>query len=577
MNYCPKCGTAVPDGSSFCTACGTRVSAPPEQKTVFCTACGEQLSASSTVCPNCGAAVDSDISDGGKKSQDGKKGGGARTAVIAVMFVVALGLVAALVYLAINLFSSPASKFLAYNAQVFKSDALSWVGEVANDRAKNGIDTDLTISGSIDLGDYSNANFAILDDASIVLKVDSDKDSALVNAEFNLGGSTVMTGSFTYDKGQIGLYLPELDDVYYVADLSEFFYNLTGETLDINDDYYPDISEKDVEKVLTPYFKILSSAFTKDSITVEKRQKVRFKGLSGSAECTVYTFRPDTDAIEDMLVQLSKQLDKDDDLRDLISKIFESGMGEAMEASYVSGYYYGNPPSMEDQIYDMLDELVDMLDRNADDFIDAIEDADFEWSVAVEGSEVRQVRVSFIVGRGEKGAITFEQKGDERDGMDQVVYLSSGSEIFTLFEHTYTRNKDVFEGRLTVHFDDYYDDEILTLEYSMDTGKISPLGTPYGEYHLSYPWEDIELTMTVEGGSKGSTDHTIHLEGYSYWYGNVSFSMTVNATEKSSAKKPSARTVDVTDYSEDQLMGILDGWEDSVQDLLWEIQARVYG
>src|SRR5262252_9266190 len=55
---CTKCGSLLPEGQSFCTACGMRAheqSAPEVPR--FCTRCGAPLSAAGKFCEKCGAPV----------------------------------------------------------------------------------------------------------------------------------------------------------------------------------------------------------------------------------------------------------------------------------------------------------------------------------------------------------------------------------------------------------------------------------------------------------------------------------------------------------------------------------------
>ncbi len=57
---CRVCGSALPDGASFCTSCGTPVSSEPkggstrQNRTVVCPACGAYCDSNAYACQNCG-------------------------------------------------------------------------------------------------------------------------------------------------------------------------------------------------------------------------------------------------------------------------------------------------------------------------------------------------------------------------------------------------------------------------------------------------------------------------------------------------------------------------------------------
>lgn len=92
------------------------------------------------------------------------------------------------------------------------------------------------------------------------------------------------------------------------------------------------------------------------------------------------------------------------------------------------------------------------------------------------------------------------------------------------------------------------------LDYDMDTGKSSPLGIWYGSYTLSVPYTEASLSLDVQKGANG-TDHSLRLRAPDYLFDYMfsTLDVTVTATSGSTAKKPSARAVDITDYDGDEL------------------------
>lgn len=57
MKYCGKCGAPLEEGTDFCTFCGSRIDAEPQQtapKMMYCENCGRQIAASAVFCRFCG-------------------------------------------------------------------------------------------------------------------------------------------------------------------------------------------------------------------------------------------------------------------------------------------------------------------------------------------------------------------------------------------------------------------------------------------------------------------------------------------------------------------------------------------
>jgi RNA polymerase subunit RPABC4/transcription elongation factor Spt4 len=56
MGSCSKCGTVVPQGTTFCPQCGNNMKAPPPAS-LACRGCGTQVQKGVTFCPNCGMSM----------------------------------------------------------------------------------------------------------------------------------------------------------------------------------------------------------------------------------------------------------------------------------------------------------------------------------------------------------------------------------------------------------------------------------------------------------------------------------------------------------------------------------------
>lgn len=551
MRTCPYCGNPVDDNAAFCPNCGAAVSAPraEAQAPGFCPNCGEKLSAGSAFCPNCGGAIQSAAAPTAAPAlvpapQKPASGGKLAPRIIGISAaaVAVIALAAVAIKFLPGLFSSPAKKFLSYQQDLFVSELLSGMERGLDRYGSGSFSTDLTVTASVD---DSSIDYYLADSA-VKLGIDLEKNSMVASGELVLMGTPVLSGTATYDNGQLGFLLPQADNTYYVMDLEEVAQNLLGVDLDLDDLGAPEISGKQWRSLIEAYLDIVYSTVNDDNVTVEKDKSVRLSGLGGSFTGTVYTFKPTADDIEDMLIRLADRLERDKDLRDLILQL--SG-AEAL--AQLTGYDpYGYDPygySFEDELDEALLDFADELRREAVWIGQDVEDSGFIWTLGVEGNNVRQIRISFQNG---SNAVVYEADGTESNGRTELVYAISYGDRQNLVERSYTKKGDNYDGRISVTIP--YESTI-TVTYKIDRSKTSVFGIPYGEYRVSIPEEDFSASMTVAANAKGGVDHTVMIRMNSYYYDFSRVTLNINATDRSSVSKPSQRAVDISDYSEQEL------------------------
>ena len=563
MRICPYCGSPVEDDSLFCGNCGAALSAPqagPQDK-VFCPACGEKLPANSAFCPNCGAAVRS--APAAKKPAAGGRLN-PRIIGIAAAAVAVIALAAMAIKFIPGLFSSPARKFISYQEDLFMAEFLSGVESGVDRFGSGSFSTDLTVTASVDNPsiDY------YLADSAINLGVDWKKNSMVASGELVLMGSSVFSGTATYDNGQFGFLLPQADNTYYVMDLEEVARNLFDADLDLDGLGMPEISGRQWRSLAEAYLDIVYSTVNDGNVTVEKDRSVRLSGLGGSFTGTVYTFKPTAEDIEGMLLRLADRLEDDKDLRELILQL--SGAGAMIEL--LDGYdpYGGYNP--EDELDKALLDFASELRREAMWIGQDVEDSGFTWSLAVEGSNVRQIRVSAQNG---SSALVYEAEGAESDGRTELIYMISYGDRQDLAERSYTRKGNHYDGRITVT-GSY--GESVTLTCEIDAGKTSVFGIPYGEYRLSVPGEDFSVSMTVADGDRGGVDHTVTVRADSFYYGFSRMKLNINATDRSSVSRPGQSPVDISGYTEWEFEELFDGLGEAlVDELLYNFPLFGFG
>lgn len=608
--FCSNCGQRLAAGAVFCVSCGTPAgnsgnpvppqptgswngpsaqpnagyqytagSVPPSgqagpmqppvpsyrapQPDVFCPNCGERVPAGSTFCPNCHMILQPRQSGGNVRVQSGAKKSKAPL-FIAAGAVAAVALIVAAVLLIPRLFGSrtPQNTFVAAQEELFVTPLLDAMETEMDTYGSGKLSTDITLSASVNSSEINR----YLTDSSVVLKLDADQANLLASGDLILMGSPVLSGTLTYEGGKLGFYLPELDDRYYVLDLSSLLSSAGIYNVDLSNIKMPEISGKEWRALAEAYLDVVYSMVTKENLTVEQRQSYSLPELGGSCTGMVYTFEPTAADLQAMLEKLADRLEKDKDLRSLILKLVNPETLLLSMSGNAYGYGYNSNYDYEAELDEALREMASELREQARYIGQSTQDVGLTWTLCMEGKEVRMVRLANSYG----SAMVFERSGTEAKGCTQLFYEESYGENNVLLKNTYTKKGDVYDGTLTINDDYSYDS--VTVSYNMNTGKRSVLGIPYGSYSLYAPYEDVSLSMEVSEGKSGSTDHVISIQGDNYTFGGTftRLELTVNTTKRSSAKKPAERPTDITYYSESELSDLMYELSSRMEDALYE-------
>lgn len=584
--FCSNCGQKLNPDTAFCPNCGTAVhedappsppqdiqppdplpeaeeapddrdapagpplapippapppAAPTPRAGTFCTNCGERVPDGSAFCPNCHTIIQAEPKTGGswirmtgRKKPDPRLLASAAAAVVILIAAIAL---------APRLFSSPARDFISFQEEAFLAPLLSAMETEMDTYGTGKFSTDMTISAAADSYELNQ----YLSDSSVVLKLDASQSSLLASGELTLMGSPVLSGTVTYDKNQLGVYLPELDDNYYVMDVDTLMESMYPGSVNLRDTKMPQFSGKEWRALADTYLDLVYTAVTKENLTVSKGETFRLPQLGGSYTGTVYTYRPKAEDIEAMLESLADHLEQDKELRSLIQKVASSS---ALQNSLDS---YGGYMDFDTALDENIRELAWQLRSQAGSIGRNVEDSGFTWTLCMEGREIRMIRIET---RAFGQAVALERTGTEAKGCTQLLYQTSYDSSTIYFRNEYTKKGGTYKGEASVN--DGYNNS-ASLRYDADTSKHSALGIPYGSYDLSVPGEGIQYSMEVSAGKSGSTDHVITLRGSEYMFGSAfsRLDLTVNTTSKSSVKKPSKKPTDISDYTPQELSGLM--------------------
>ena len=427
---------------------------------------------------------------------------------------------------------SPEQKFLSYQYDYLenKFKALEDLGFLSTEENQ---EATLVLTGEVEGNEEINQ---YLEDTALTLetKTDLDKGSLQMNMGLKLMGSDILDAYGEYVDGKIGFSVPTIDENFYKGDYKKIYENLTGEKADES----PDLKQvkenkKTLEKLRKKYGALLSTLITKDNLTVEKT-KFTLDSVKKDYKGEVYTFKPKAKDIQAFMEKLATMVEKDKDLETLLE---QGSYGNGFEAAMG----LGEEPDAKEQLAKFAENLRD----NAEEMGKTIEEANFTWEIAVEGKELRQIKIS-----SDQGVYSLESGKDGAKTVEQLNAQPADSENYYL-TNTYTKKGKTLKGSISGGNGII---NIQGLEYSIETDKKSVL-MPYGTYSVKDPTGmGGEANLTVKEGKKGSTDHELVISGLqSYYLGFDSLKINLNSSDKTKLSAPKGKAVDISDYSEEEL------------------------
>ena len=539
MKFCPNCGQSVQDDVAFCPNCGSKLpnaSPTPEPPAVFCPNCGERAPTGAAHCPNCGAALPVQAAP-----SKAKKPGVPRNRIIGIAAAVAVVAVVAVGASALGgLFKSPSDRFISYQQDLFVDQFLDQMEEGLDALGSGEFSSDLTITASV--GNQEIQRY--LNNSAVGLKVDLDRDSLLANGELVLMGSPVLSGSLTYEQGQVGFCLPEVDNTYYVADLSTVVQNFTGMQVDLSALALPEISGSEWRSLISSYLDLVYTVVTPDNVQEQKGANIPMSQVGGSVKGTLYTFRPQAADVEAMLLKLADRLEDDKDLRNLIVKLVDPDALMAAFGPQIFGGY-----DLETELDAALLSAAANLRANAAYIGQQVQGSGFTWTLGVEGDQVRLIRIETMMSQ---AALIYECQGKASDGIQESFYVSEyGTPLFVI-TNSYTQSGSTRTG--TVSYADPYGYSgvgTISVQYTYDEDKTSPLGLPYGNYSFYTDAMFGSISLSVKDGASSGTDHVLSIVSDESALSDLGGlpTVTVNATAGSSAQAPSSPKMDISNYS----------------------------
>lgn len=578
MKNCPVCGKPMEDAELFCGSCGAKYEEPVQASGTaetgaaggsFCPNCGTQVETGTVFCPNCGA----NVTTGAPAAASKPKLAIPKLVGFAVAGVAAVAVLVLVINLLMGAFATPANKFVSLQEGLLKelvTDNLSAAGNTYN--KTNSFSTDLTLTAST----KNTALRRLLEDSALTLKVDATDKTLMLNGGITFMGDELADATLTYEKDKLGICIPEADPNYYVIG-TKAIYELMGideEDLKTASSLKkPTFPTDRLNKLIGAYWKILTTAVTEDNTTKSDKEQFKLTELDKKLDGELYVFKPGADDVEEMLLKLADRLEEDKELRNIV-KDFVNENRDFMEAALEGSGY--DLDDLEAELDEALVDLADELRDEAGNIGRAVKQAGFKWSVGVSEGKICLEKLEF------NGVeLVYESTGEET-----VLYGAENGQKEFLFRLERKEKDGLLRGSISYtdysysYYSDSYYENTATLTFkNVDRKKTSILGIPYGTYSVDMDGE--ELKLDVEKGEKGGTDHTLTLpEIYvNYELGYVDgVKFTLNTSDKkSTATKPSGKTVDISDYDMEELQELVTDIGNELGSIFGDVSRQISG
>ncbi len=527
MKICPVCGETMEDAELLCPECGARVepSAPAE-----------------TVRPQEADAVQEDVAEAApvKKGFSGKTVG---------LIAAGVGCVAVIVFAVLFLsraFATPAQKFVAYQRQALMEGVVEPFAKELDRSNSRLFSTDMTITAA------TAGNEEV--DALLSLKIDQRENGLLASAGLTLRGEDVLEGTLSYEDGRLGLYVPQLDDTYYTADLARMAEKWGVDELSaLTELKRTTIPADQLKKLCEKYIDLVLRVANENNVAEFSRENISMEVLDGTAAGTLYVCQPSAEEWETLLLQLAYTLESDQELRDFLTACME-GQQALLDSAGAA--------DIADAVDESLTDAAKSLRGEAKRLGRAAEEANLRWLLCLDGKKL--VKWAVELGDGQ------EMVGLEAKDGDVAAYVISGEEKYVLSARL-GKDGGARQGMISAWYDDGTDQGMMHLEYDrVEKGK-SALDIPRGRYVLQITeGEPVELVLEVTESEDGGTDHLLTLPASLF---GAEVRVDLHTTDKkATCQLPQKEPVDISDYSEEDLRELTRRWGEAASSLIYDLQ-----
>lgn len=457
-----------------------------------CPGCGREFAEDETVCPLCGASAVDGAPMEAPSFAEGVAGDvevpvaeevkPRKKAIVFVPIAVACAVVLGLAaWLVPGLLGNPRDAFLRQHKAMIGEMMKNELSFAANLGETKEYDLDATLTAKAD-----DVDLGLLEGGAIRLQMDVDENRLATDGSLLMQDQPVLSGAlrceFEADTMNMGFYLPELSDKYYVLDYLDMVETLTGET--ISPDVWRSTADTHAarDRVVKTYGDILLNTVKKSNVTKEKGTFPEFCIDGWEKTATAYVFRPTAEDLETLFLNLADALERDEDLPKLVSAFDE----------------------------ETRERIVPGLRRDAAELAQSMAESGFSWSIRVNGRGFYQGELCWNDGT-QKCWVRYEYIRSNRDRTATTLYFGffDGSEPAELRVVLHDGTPESAGRDIAVELVG-----VGSIQGQARFDQVSALRIPYGKYVITDGEGHYAADLEVKAAENGGTDHRLELYSY---------------------------------------------------------------
>lgn len=382
----------------------------------------------------------------------------------------------------------------------------------------------------------------------LALEVGNVKKLDLVNFRLNYMNQSLVDVTGTYKDGNIGILKNSKDKEYYTSDINKFFSELTGENIDVKSYINKNVSKKEEKKILIDYLNTVFSVIRKNNVSLKSNSTEILDQVGSDFKGRVYTFKPSSKDIEQMLIKLATKLESDKKLVDVLKR-----SGKDLELMTLFSYLQTSSKSIDD----LIKELADNIKSYSTEIGSALEVGGFNCQIGVTKNNIQFIRISYNDSSNGLMVLGYETKEDKSQKESIYFYTEEKNKETVSLTEINEKSKKSSKGKLM-----FSSSKIkFYINYDLDSSKKFTF-LPIGSYDFSIENSKTSANLVISKKEKNLTDYVLTMDNLNL-FGNKISRLVVNMEEENDIKltAPEIEPTNMDNLSSEKYRGILDSIE----------------
>ena len=382
----------------------------------------------------------------------------------------------------------------------------------------------------------------------LALEVGNVKKLDLVNFRLNYMNQSLVDVTGTYKDGNIGILKNSKDKEYYTSDINKFFRELTGENIDVKSYINKNVSKKEEKKILIDYLNTVFSVIRKNNVSLKSNSTEILDQVGSDFKGKVYTFKPSSKDIEQMLIKLATKLESDKKLVDVLKR-----SGKDLELMTLFSYLQTSSKSIDD----LVKELADNIKSYSTEIGSALEVGGFNCQIGVTKNNIQFIRISYNDSSNGLMVLGYETKEDKSQKESIYFYTEEKNKETVSLTEINEKSKKSSKGKLM-----FSSSKIkFEINYDLDSSKKFTF-LPIGSYDFSIENSKTSANLVISKKEKNLTDYVLTMDNLNL-FGNEISRLVVNMEEENDIKltAPEIEPTNMDNLSSEKYRDILDSIE----------------